>query len=53
MAHIDFSLTRRSVLFAAIASLLQTSTLFAGEKQVITVHKTRPADFSDLARCLT
>ena len=39
MTHIDFSLTRRSVLFAAVASLLQTSTLFAGEKQVITVHK--------------
>jgi hypothetical protein len=39
MTHIDFSLTRRSVLFTAVASLLQTSTLFAGEKQVITVHK--------------
>lgn len=35
----DFSLTRRSALFAAVASLLQSSTLFAGEKQVITVHK--------------
>jgi hypothetical protein len=35
----DFSLTRRSALFAAVASLLQTSMLFAGEKQVITVHK--------------
>jgi hypothetical protein len=32
-------LTRRSALFAVVASLLQTSTLFAGEKQVITVHK--------------
>jgi hypothetical protein len=39
MTDIDLSLTRRSVLFAAVASLLQTSTLFAGEKQVITVHK--------------
>ena len=39
MTDIDFSLTRRSVLFAAVASLLQTSTLFAGEKPVITVHK--------------
>jgi len=39
MIDIDFSLTRRSALFAAVASLLQTSTLFAGEKQVITVHK--------------
>jgi hypothetical protein len=36
MTDIDFSLTRRSALFAAVASLLQTSTLFAGE---ITVHK--------------
>jgi hypothetical protein len=33
------SLTRRSALFAAFGSLLQTGTLFAGEKQVITVHK--------------
>src|SRR6266576_1071997 len=39
MIDIDFSLTRRSALFAAVASLLQTSTLFAGEKQVITVHR--------------
>jgi hypothetical protein len=39
MSDIDFSLTRRSALFAAVASLLQTGTLFAGEKQVITVHK--------------
>jgi len=39
MTNIDFSLTRRSALFVAVASLLQTSTLFAGEKQVITVHK--------------
>jgi hypothetical protein len=39
MTDIDFSLTRRSALFATVASLLQTSTLFAGEKQVITVHK--------------
>ncbi len=36
MTDIDFSLTRRSALFAAVASLLQTSALFAGEKQVIT-----------------
>jgi len=33
------SLTRRSALFAAIASLLQSGTLFAREKQVIMVHK--------------
>src|SRR5262245_17423157 len=39
MADLDFSLTRRSALFAAVASLVQTGTLFAGEKQVITVHK--------------
>src|SRR6516162_1253585 len=39
MIHIDSSLTRRSALFAAIASLLQTGTLSAGEKHVITVHK--------------
>ena|SRR6266481_4149168 len=39
MSDIDFLLTRRSALFVAVASLLQTSTLFAGEKQVITVHK--------------
>ena len=39
MIHIDSSLTRRPALFAAIASLLQTGTLSAGEKQVITVHK--------------
>jgi hypothetical protein len=39
MTDIDFSLTRRSALFATVASLLPTSTLFAGEKQVITVHK--------------
>jgi hypothetical protein len=39
MTDIDSSLTRRSALFAAVASLLQTSTLFAGEKHVITVHK--------------
>src|SRR5215467_15092854 len=39
MIHIDSSLTRRSALFAAIASLLPTGTLFADEKEVITVHK--------------
>src|SRR5262245_11219571 len=39
MTDIDSSLTRRSALFAAGASLLQTSTLFAREKQVITVHR--------------
>src|SRR5215475_10020489 len=39
MTNIDFSLTRRSALFTAVASLLQTSTLFAREKQVIAVHK--------------
>ena len=39
MTDAAFSLTRRSALFAAIASLLQTGTLSAGEKGVITVHK--------------
>src|SRR5262249_58385567 len=39
MIHIEFSLTRRSALFAAIAFLLPTGTLFADEKEVITVHK--------------
>jgi hypothetical protein len=39
MTDSDLSLTRRWALFAAFASLLQTSPLFAGEKEVITVHK--------------
>ena len=39
MTDAAFSLTHRSALFAAFASLLQTGTLFAGEKHVITVHK--------------
>jgi hypothetical protein len=39
MTDNDFSLTRRSALFAAGASFLQTSTLFASEKAVITVHR--------------
>ena len=39
MIDIDLSLTRRSALFAAAASLLQIGTLFADEKPVITVHK--------------
>jgi hypothetical protein len=39
MTDAAFSLTRRSALFAAFASLLQTGTLSAGEKHVITVHK--------------
>jgi hypothetical protein len=39
MSEIDFSLTRRSALFASLASLLQTGTVFAGKKEVITVHK--------------
>jgi hypothetical protein len=39
MTEIGFSLTRRSALFAALASLLQTGTVFAGKKEVITVHK--------------
>jgi hypothetical protein len=39
MIHIESSLTRRSALFAAIASLLPIGTLFADEKEVITVHK--------------
>jgi hypothetical protein len=39
MTNSDVSLRRRSALFAALASLLQTRPLFAGEKEVITVHK--------------
>jgi hypothetical protein len=39
MSDIDFSLTRRSALVAAVVSLLQTGTASAGEKEVITVHK--------------
>jgi hypothetical protein len=39
MSAIDFSLTRRSALFAAVASLLETGAASAGEKEVITVHK--------------
>jgi hypothetical protein len=39
MINVDPSLTRRSALFAAVASLLQTGALFAAEKAVITVHK--------------
>jgi hypothetical protein len=39
MIDSDSLLTRRSALFTALASLLQTSPLFAGEKEVITVHK--------------
>jgi hypothetical protein len=39
VTEIDFCLTRRSALFAALASLLQTGTVFAGKKEVITVHK--------------
>jgi hypothetical protein len=39
MTDSDFALTRRSALFAALASLLQTGTVFAVEKPVITVHK--------------
>jgi hypothetical protein len=39
MIDSNFSLTRRSALFAAAASLLQTSTLFGGQKGLITVHK--------------
>ena len=39
MTDSDFSLTRRSTLFAALASLLQSSPLFAGQKEVIRVHK--------------
>jgi hypothetical protein len=39
MTDDDFSLTRRSALFATVASLLQTGTVLAGEKEVITVHK--------------
>ena len=39
MTDRDFALTRRSVMFVTVASLLQTGTLVAGEKQVITVHK--------------
>jgi hypothetical protein len=39
MTDRDFSLTRRSALFVALASLVQTRTVFAGEKEVVTVHK--------------
>lgn len=39
MTELDLSLTRRSALFGAFASLVQTDTVFAGEKEVITVHK--------------
>src|SRR5215813_9274366 len=39
MSDRDFSVTRRSALFAALSSLLQARPLFAGEKEVITVHK--------------
>jgi hypothetical protein len=39
MTDSDFALTRRTALFAALASLLQTGTVFAGENEVITVHK--------------
>jgi hypothetical protein len=39
MINIDPALTRRSALFAAVTSLLQTGALFAAEKAVITVHK--------------
>jgi hypothetical protein len=39
MTDRDFALTRRSVLLATVASLLQPGTLVAGEKEVITVHK--------------
>jgi hypothetical protein len=39
MTDSDFASTRRSALFAALASLLQTGTVFAVEKPVITVHK--------------
>ena len=41
MSDIDFLLTRRSALFAAVASLLQTRALFAGEKEVITTGKSK------------
>ena len=39
MTDRDFSLTRRSALFIALASFVQTRTVFAGGKEVITVHK--------------
>jgi hypothetical protein len=39
MTDSNSSLTRRSALLTALASLLQTNPLFAGEKEVITVHK--------------
>jgi hypothetical protein len=39
MSEIDFSLTRRSALFAAFASLLQAGTALADKREVITVHK--------------
>jgi hypothetical protein len=39
MTDIDFALTRRSALFAALASLLPIGIVFAGKKEMITVHK--------------
>jgi hypothetical protein len=39
MADTGVSLSRRSALFAAVASFLPTGPLFAAEKEVITVHK--------------
>ena len=39
MARLGHHLTRRSVLIAAAASLLQPSTLLAAEEPAITVHK--------------
>jgi hypothetical protein len=53
MTDTNFSLTRRSALFAAVASLLQTSTLIAGEKQVITVHMTLSCAVLTFLRPLT
>jgi hypothetical protein len=39
MTDTGFALTRRSALLAALASLVQTGTLFAAEKEMITIHK--------------
>src|SRR5262249_61596104 len=38
MADFDFSLTRRSALFAAVASLVQTGTHLARQEEEVPVH---------------
>ena len=39
MPNVDPNMTRRCVLIASAASLLQTGTLFAATEPVITVHR--------------